>query len=199
MELERFPHNNFSERELLEMSRCIIETEPLKRKILKKVNCKKCGWCCKNQGAMLTVEDVKRLMVHFKCSYEELSERYFDKKMNIPYLKSPCPFLGSDNRCGIYYLRPKVCKIYPFTDFFMVVKPCLLGEEILDMMIKSGRFVQNNGQYDDSYLQRLYDSRVSVLNNITGMETSSKDQEHHSVFMNKEILKRVMKMLKDNN
>lgn len=85
----------------------------------------------------------------------------------------------------------------------MVIKPCLLGEEILDMMIKSGRFVQNNGQYDDSYddsyLQRLYNSRVNVLNNITGMETSSKDQEHHSVFMSKEILKKVMKILKDNN
>lgn len=198
MRLEQLLHDSFNEKELLEMYRNIIETEPLKIKILKKVKCKKCGWCCKNQSAMLTPEDVRRLMINFKCSYEELSEKYFDKTMKIPYLKSPCPFLDDDNRCGIYHVRPKVCKIYPFTDFFMVIKPCLLGEDILDMMIKSGRFALNNGQRDDSHLQKLYNDRNDMLNSITGMEPS-RGTEYGSIFINKDMLGKLMKILKNKN
>ena len=198
MELERLLHNNFNEKELLEMYGNIIATEPLKLKILKKIKCKKCGWCCKNQSAMLTMEDVKRLMVHFKCNYDQLSERYLDKKMNIPYLGSPCPFLDSDNKCGIYHIRPKVCKIYPFVDFFLVVKPCLLGEDVLNIMIKSGRFAPNNGQHDDSHFQQLYAGRIDILNNITGMEPS-KGVEYHTIYVDKDILGRLMKTIKNKN
>ena len=198
MKLEKLLHNNFDEKELLEMYRTIIETEPLKIKILKKVKCKKCGWCCKNQSAMLTREDVKRFMIHFKCNYEELSEKYLDKTVKIPYRKSPCPFLDSENKCNVYHIRPKVCKIYPFTDFFMVSKPCILGEEILDKMVKSGRFTHNNGQHDDSHLQKLYNDRIDVLNSITGMEPS-RGAEYHSIFIDKDILSKLMMILKNKN
>lgn len=30
--------------------------------------------------------------------------------------KSPCPFLGADNYCGIYEVRPGDCRNYPYTD-----------------------------------------------------------------------------------
>lgn len=198
MELDKLLHNNFTEKELLEMYENIIKTEPLKLKILKKIKCKKCGWCCKNQSAMLTIEDVKRLMVHFKCNYEELSERYLDKRMKIPYLKSPCPFLDDENKCNIYRVRPKVCKIYPFIDFFLVTKPCLLGEDVLDTMIKSGRFTHNNGQRDDSHFQQLYSDRISMLNDITGMEPS-KGVEYQSIYVDRDILGRLMKIIKNMN
>lgn len=198
MEVERLLHDNFNKKELLEMYENIIKTEPLKLKILKKIKCKKCGWCCKNQSAMLTIEDVKRLAVHLKCTYEQLSERYLDKRMKIPYLKSPCPFLDSDNKCNIYHIRPKVCKIYPFVDFFLVVKPCLLGEDVLDIMVKSGHFVPNNGQKDDSHFQQLYSDRIDMLNNITGMEPS-KGADYHSIYVDKNILGRLMKIIKNKN
>jgi Fe-S-cluster containining protein len=29
---------------------------------------------------------------------------------------TPCPFLGGDNRCTIYDVRPEACREYPFTD-----------------------------------------------------------------------------------
>jgi len=198
MELEQLLHDNFNKKELLEMYENIVGTEPLKLKILKKIKCKKCGWCCKNQSAMLTMEDVKRLMVHFKCNYEQLSERYLDTRMKIPYLGSPCPFLDNDNKCSIYYVRPKVCKIYPFIDFFLVVKPCLLGEDVYNIMIKSGRFVPNNGQYDDSHFQQLYSDRTDMLNNITGMEPS-KGAEYHSIYIDKNILGKLMNIIKKKN
>ena len=76
-----------------------------------------------------------------------------------PLEKMGLAFLDSENKCNIYYVRPKVCKIYPFVDFFLVVKPCLLGEDVLSIMIKSRRFTHNNGQRDDSHFQQLYSDR----------------------------------------
>lgn len=196
MELEHVLRNNdFDRKALLEMYSNIIQTEPLKLKILKKIKCKKCGWCCQNQSAMLTIEDVKRLMVHFKYSYEEFSEKYLNKDMNIPYLKSPCPFLDADNNCNIYHVRPKVCKIYPFTDFFLVINPCLLGEDIYDLMNKSGHFVHNNGQKIDSNFQQLYNDRMDILNSITGMDMY-KGAEYYSIYIDKDILVALMKLIK---
>jgi Fe-S-cluster containining protein len=29
---------------------------------------------------------------------------------------TPCSFLGADNYCGIYEVRPKACREYPHTD-----------------------------------------------------------------------------------
>ncbi|MFZ9981444.1 MAG: YkgJ family cysteine cluster protein [Cyclobacteriaceae bacterium] len=29
---------------------------------------------------------------------------------------SPCPFLGDDNYCSVYEVRPKACREYPHTD-----------------------------------------------------------------------------------
>ena len=35
---------------------------------------------------------------------------------------SPCPFLGSDNFCGIYDVRPSDCARYPYTDEDVLLK-----------------------------------------------------------------------------
>lgn len=184
--------------ELLEIFRDIIEIEPLKIKILKKIKCKKCGWCCKAQNAMLTPDDIIRLLGHFKCSYEEFYEKYLDKKMKIPYLKSPCPFL-IDNKCDVYHIRPKVCKIYPFIDFLLVVRPCLLGEEILNIIIKNGGSINDNNGNNENFnnIQKLYDGRLEILNAINGSDGSNK-ADYHSIFINKNILGKLIKILKKN-
>ena len=39
----------------------------------------------------------------------ERLKRDFDKSM-------PCPFLGPDNLCDIYDVRPKACAAFPHTD-----------------------------------------------------------------------------------
>lgn len=199
MNLERLLRGDFKEKELLEMYHQIIETEPLKFKILKKVKCKKCGWCCKAQNAMLTIDDVKRLCTYLKCNYEELREKYLDKNMKIPYLKSPCPFLDGEDKCTIYNIRPKVCKIYPFVDFFMVVKPCLLGEEIYNIIIENGHlFKEDNERHDSGHLQELYNDRINMLDSIAG-NGISKGVEYHSMFIDKNILGKLIKILKKNN
>ncbi len=200
MDLEKLLHGHFKEKELLEMYHEIIETEPLKFKILKKVKCKKCGWCCKAQNAMLTREDLKRLMTYLRYDYQEFYEKFLDKTMKIPYLKSPCPFLNNENKCTIYHIRPKVCKIYPFIDFFVVVKPCMLGEEIKNIMIKNqSLFREDYNKRDNNHLEELYNDRLKILDSITGMgQYQSKGVEYHSVFINKDMLGKLIKILKNN-
>ncbi len=35
---------------------------------------------------------------------------------------TPCPFLGSDNHCQIYDVRPSDCERFPYTDEDIIIK-----------------------------------------------------------------------------
>jgi len=35
---------------------------------------------------------------------------------------SPCPFLGPDNACSIYNIRPTDCRRFPYTDEDVLLK-----------------------------------------------------------------------------
>ena len=36
--------------------------------------------------------------------------------------KTPCPFLGNDNYCSIYEVRPSDCARFPYTDEDVIIK-----------------------------------------------------------------------------
>ena len=116
--------------EISELYHHLKDMYPLKLKILKKVSCKRCGFCCKSCNAMLSKQDIESLCRYLQCDFEELYEKYMDKDARIPYLKLPCPFLNKDNDCDVYPARPKTCKEFPFNEFTIIVDPCPLGKEI---------------------------------------------------------------------
>jgi Fe-S-cluster containining protein len=39
-----------------------------------------------------------------------------DEENDFVLRQSPCHFLGSDNKCSIYDVRPLACREYPHTD-----------------------------------------------------------------------------------
>ena len=39
-----------------------------------------------------------------------------DEEGDYVVITKPCPFLGSDNFCGIYEVRPSDCRRFPYTD-----------------------------------------------------------------------------------
>ena len=119
---------------LAEIYQTIKEMRPLKAHILKKVKCKRCGWCCRICNVMLTKQDITKLCTYLKFTFEQLYERYMDKNARMPYLKMPCPFLNKNNECDIYYIRPRVCKEFPFNEFVLVVDPCNIGKEIRNII-----------------------------------------------------------------
>lgn len=82
------------------------------------VDCLQCGNCCKTTGPMFTDKDITRISKHLKMKEPAFVAKYLrrDEDDFIVLQEVPCPFLGFDNYCSIYDVRPKACKEYPHTD-----------------------------------------------------------------------------------
>jgi Fe-S-cluster containining protein len=82
------------------------------------VDCLACANCCKNYSPRFKPPDVKRIAKYLKRSESELNDTYLrrDEDGDFVVKQSPCPFLGSDNYCSIYEVRPSDCHRFPYTD-----------------------------------------------------------------------------------
>jgi len=82
------------------------------------VDCLSCGACCRSPGPRFTQADVSRLADHLSIRPSELAERYLrvDEDRDTVLRELPWPFLGEDNRCAVYEVRPKACREYPRAD-----------------------------------------------------------------------------------
>jgi hypothetical protein len=51
-------------------------------------------------------------------------EKYLSLDVEGDYVvrSKPCPFLGADNFCGIYDVRPSDCARFPYTDEDVIIK-----------------------------------------------------------------------------
>ena len=83
-----------------------------------KINCLDCANCCKNYSPRFKTPDIKRISKHLKMKESEFIDTYLrlDEDGDYVVKSTPCPFLGSDNFCGIYEVRPSDCARYPYTD-----------------------------------------------------------------------------------
>ena len=83
-----------------------------------RTDCLQCGNCCRTTGPLFTDKDVGRISRHLKMKPSEFSEAYLrqDEDGDMVLQQVPCPFLGADNYCGIYQVRPRACREYPHTD-----------------------------------------------------------------------------------
>lgn len=54
----------------------------------------------------------------------EFIETYLrlDEEGDYVVKSKPCPFLGADNYCGIYDVRPSDCERFPYTDEDVILK-----------------------------------------------------------------------------
>ncbi len=82
------------------------------------IDCLACGNCCKTTSPMFHRKDVDRIAKHLKMTVSNFSEKYLriDSDGDTVLKSSPCTFLGSDNYCSIYDVRPKACREYPHTN-----------------------------------------------------------------------------------
>ena len=83
------------------------------------VDCTRCANCCKTMNIKFDDEDIERIAGHLKISVDEFLETYLEvDEEEVHYIarQKPCPFLGEDDRCTIYNIRPTVCREYPHTD-----------------------------------------------------------------------------------
>jgi uncharacterized protein len=80
-------------------------------------DCLSCANCCKKMTPTFTPEDVKRIAAHLSMTAETFRKKWLYKEKGAAgdwMNKSiPCQFLGSDNKCGIYEVRPADCAEFP--------------------------------------------------------------------------------------
>jgi Fe-S-cluster containining protein len=89
-----------------------------------KIDCLQCANCCKNYSPRFKTPDIKRISKHLKMKEGEFIETYLvlDPEGDYVVKTKPCPFLGSDNYCSIYEVRPSDCQRFPYTDEDVIVK-----------------------------------------------------------------------------
>lgn len=82
------------------------------------IDCLKCANCCKTTGPLFTNKDIDRIAKHLRLKPADFIDRYLriDEDNDYVLQQTPCTFLGADNYCSIYEVRPKACAEYPHTD-----------------------------------------------------------------------------------
>ena len=113
-----------------------------------RTDCLNCANCCKTTGPLFTNKDIERIAKHFRMKPQQFIEQYLriDEDNDYVLQQLPCPFLGADNYCGIYDVRPKACAEFPHTnrkDFHKIsnltiknVAICPAAMNIVEQMMK---------------------------------------------------------------
>jgi hypothetical protein len=84
----------------------------------KKMDCLACANCCKTTSPIFRDADIRRIAKHLRMKESQFIDSYLkmDEENDYVLQKSPCHFLGADNKCDIYEVRPLACREYPHTD-----------------------------------------------------------------------------------
>ena len=83
-----------------------------------RTDCLQCANCCKTTGPLFTNRDIERIAKHFRMKPQQFIDQYLqiDEDRDYVLQQLPCPFLGADNYCSIYEVRPKACAEFPHTN-----------------------------------------------------------------------------------
>ncbi|CAM4317409.1 YkgJ family cysteine cluster protein [Gillisia hiemivivida] len=95
-----------------------LQMQELHEEEFKRTDCLTCANCCKTTGPLFTNKDIERISKHFRQKPAQFIETYLrvDEDNDHVLKQVPCTFLGEDNYCSIYEVRPKACREYPHTD-----------------------------------------------------------------------------------
>lgn len=83
-----------------------------------RTDCLTCANCCKTTGPLFTNTDIERIAKHFRLKPQKFIDTYLqlDEENDYVLQAVPCTFLGADNYCSVYDVRPKACREFPHTD-----------------------------------------------------------------------------------
>ncbi|MGB5237069.1 MAG: YkgJ family cysteine cluster protein [Flavobacteriaceae bacterium] len=95
-----------------------ITMQRLHEEEFQRTDCLECANCCKTTGPLLRDSDIIRIAKHLRLKPQAFISKYLriDEDNDYVLQELPCPFLGADNYCSIYDVRPKACREYPHTD-----------------------------------------------------------------------------------
>ncbi|PIE99958.1 MAG: zinc/iron-chelating domain-containing protein [Maribacter sp.] len=83
-----------------------------------RTDCLACANCCKATGPLFTNIDIGRISKFFRMKPQKFIAQFLrvDEDNDYVLQEVPCAFLGDDNFCSIYDVRPKACRGFPHTD-----------------------------------------------------------------------------------
>jgi uncharacterized protein len=86
--------------------------------VFAEMNCLECANCCRTISPRFLKRDIERIAKFLNMHPKTFRLRYLELDEDDDWVltKSPCPFLGDDNYCSIYDVRPKSCAEYPHTN-----------------------------------------------------------------------------------
>ena len=87
-------------------------------KTFKGIDCLSCANCCKTTSPIFRKVDIDRISKSMGMKSGKFEDEFLrvDEDGDFVLKSSPCYFLGSDNKCSIYDVRPLACREYPHTD-----------------------------------------------------------------------------------
>lgn len=96
----------------------------LHEEAFQKIDCLQCANCCKSYSPRFKTPDIKRIARHLRMKESEFIDTYLrlDEDGDYVVKTTPCPFLGQDNYCSIYEVRPSDCERFPYTDEDVLIK-----------------------------------------------------------------------------
>ncbi len=96
----------------------------LHEQAFEKIDCLQCANCCKNYSPRFKAPDIRRISKHLKMKEGDFINTYLyaDAEGDYVLQTKPCAFLGADNYCSIYDVRPSDCVRFPYTDEDVLLK-----------------------------------------------------------------------------
>jgi hypothetical protein len=119
-DIKRF--KNFLQR--ADKNKVLKQLPHLHEEAFEKIDCLQCAACCKNYSPRFKTPDVKRISKHLGLKESVFIDTYLnvDDEGDFVVKATPCPFLGGDNKCSIYEVRPSDCARFPYTDEDVLIK-----------------------------------------------------------------------------
>jgi Fe-S-cluster containining protein len=119
--------------------------------------CAMCGKCCHQANITLRNDDIGRIAEHLKMSDEEFIAEYLYKRDGLWLFKKTggCRFLGNDNKCMIWNVRPEICRDFPY----LVAK----------FMSRVYHSIANDAKIDLSYMDDDWPCTPVIKNSVNAL------------------------------
>ena len=116
----------------------------LHEEVFEEIDCLQCANCCSTTSPIFRDVDIDRISKKFKLTSGAFELQYLqtDEDGDKVLKQSPCTFLGTDNKCFIYDVRPQACREYPHTDRKRMYQILNLTKKNMEICPAVSRIVQ---------------------------------------------------------
>lgn len=116
----------------------------LHEEVFGEIDCLQCANCCSTTSPIFRDVDIERISKKFRLSTGNFEKQYLrvDDEGDKVLQQSPCSFLGDDNKCFIYDVRPQACREYPHTDRKRMYQILNLTKKNMEICPAVSRIVQ---------------------------------------------------------